>query len=235
MLDWALENFLGETDRASAVPAFMMAIAFSFAWAFGAGVFAAIAVGRVLRLGRTVDLDASEIIIPRAKWRRVPFTLAYLVAGAIFGILLVGAIDQGNAAGSVFWLVFVLSMILNIWRTWRKSEQTYAPVVLDREGIQDRSTDKPRIPWQDIAEIDNRWGNMTLTRESALRLSPPDAYLLKRWLTRPRPKIMIDTGGLEPDQPYAKALIRAYWLRRRADGLMVPSPQEQRAVSRSSR
>jgi len=216
MFRWALDGFSEEADQASAITTFVLALCFAFAFAFGCGVFGVMAVGRLLRWRKPVDLDASELVIPRKKWRRVPFTLANLVVASGVTILLLAAIGQGNTVGIVFWLLFLLSAILSIWRIWRNPARTHAPVVLNIEGIEDRSLDRPRIPWRDIAEIDKRWGLITLTGETAQRIAAttPDRRLLQRWLKRPQPKYGIDLGGLEPDETYARALIRAYWLRR---------------------
>jgi hypothetical protein len=57
---------------------------------------------------------------------------------------------------------------------------------------------------------------MTLTGETARHMEAAvmDRRLLKRWVKRPQPQLEIESNGLEPDEPYARALIRAYWLRR---------------------
>jgi len=196
-----------------------------------------------------VDLDAPEIVIPR---RRPPRVLPTL--GALWFMLFIGGLslskfktdemELGTLIGTAIVLFFFISIpTRNLWFIWRLKDSAFAPIVLDAEGLLDRSyRDAPRIAWRDIAAIDLQSGEFTLTgeRKKWAVVHAPD----RRWFARLRgPRTLrfaLNSYGLQPGGDYALSLIRAYWQRRLAvhDVDRAPaapqSPQEERVVTRSA-
>ncbi|WP_395023388.1 hypothetical protein [Dongia sp.] len=177
------------------------------------------AIRRIGQLSRPADLDMPEIVISRRPKHRLGWTIHQWFFLLLIPPLFLKSVDfrhlTGGAIASIaFTLLVVLVLLGNIWRIWRIPPKALAPVILNSEGFEDKSTDGPPIPWHDIADIDK--SSMTLTGETGQRFeaASPDRRLTKRWTKRSAPMFRIDSSGLQPDDPYACALIRAYWLRR---------------------
>jgi hypothetical protein len=188
-----------------------------------------------------VDLDAPEIVIPRKRPPRVLSSLGVLwfmlfIGGLTLSKFKADEIDTGSLIGAAIVLFFFVYIpAQNLWTMWRWKTRDFVPLVLDAEGLLDRSIiDRPRIPWQDIAEIELESGYITLTGDTKkwLETEVPD----RRWfksLRGQRPPTRISLRyGLQPNDYYALSLVRAYWLRRTAgdavDQRTTPNPAVQR-------
>ena len=189
-----------------------------------------------------VDLDAPEIVIRRRRPARVLPTL-----GGLWFILFVGGltlskfkadeIEMGSLIGAAIVLLFFIYIpARNIWTMWRWKTSAFVPLVLDAEGLLDRSIiDKPRIPWRDIADIDLESGVITLTGDTKkwAETEVPD----RRWFAhlrgqRPPPRYRLNYG-LQPDDHYALLLVRAYWQRRSGGHAIDRTTVGKPAVQRS--
>jgi MFS family permease len=138
---WAVALFLGPIAFALCYAA-LSAVVFFFR--------------RIAQLRKSVDLDAPEIVIRRRPKHRLAMTAGQWIFIPIMPIFFLRSIDFEEAPVSalvsiVFCLLFLASTGMGIWRTWRRPAKTYSPIVLGADGFLDRSTDRPRIPWRDIA------------------------------------------------------------------------------------
>jgi hypothetical protein len=195
---------------------------------------------RIGQLRRPVDLDNPEIIISRRPKHRLGWTIhnwIFILLTPVFFLQSVNFdhLTWGAIASIAFALLFLLGLIRNVWGIWRRPAKSYASIVLDAEGFADKSTDRPRIPWHDIAAIDASSGTITLTGETGQRLeaATPDHRLLRRWNRQSQPEVELRSDNLEPDAPYARALVRAYWLRRTAGHAVNPMAAAESAVQRA--
>lgn len=188
-----------------------------------------------------VDLDAPEIVIPRRMPPRVLPSLGALWFALFMGILLLGKlkdaeIDARALVGvAVMLFIFVGVPLRNVWTMWRWKARDFVPVVLDVEGLLDRSvSDMPRLPWRDIEDIDLDTGLITLSGETKkwVEARVPE----RRWFARLRgqrlpPRLWLNYG-LQPDDHHALSLVRAYWQRRIAGPAVAanvaPKPVVQR-------
>jgi hypothetical protein len=168
-------------------------------------------------------MDGSPVVIARKQPRRLWRTLGY---GALLVLIpIVFVANQGEMELpllSYLPVAFVtLGLVIVLVRVWFPPRLYWEPIVLDGEGIDDRSLGRGRIPWRDVLDV--TIGALASGNGTLLKLTTPPKRLpgvtivdigflpiLDR-MTQGRRYLIIRTHGLELHNERAFRLIHAYW------------------------
>jgi hypothetical protein len=197
----------------------------------------------VLWRGRRMPLpaiDGTPIVIARKPPRRLWRMLGIGIALGLLAVVLLKKWPQMPDAPLLFYFplgLFLLGFVVALVRTWFPPRLYWESIVLDSEGIEDRSLGKGKIPWRNVRDVSLgalAAGNGTLLKlaEPPKRLAGVTALdtgflpLLDR-MTQGRRHLLIRTHGLDLHHERLYRLIHAYW--------RWGSPDSRGVITRSSR
>jgi hypothetical protein len=169
-------------------------------------------------------IDGTPIVFARKQPRRLWRSLAY---GAILAIGLFNFLPKLAQVGKLplhvyFPFAFItLALLIALARVWFPPRLYWEPILLDGEGIDDRSLGRGKVPWRNVLEVSIGalgTGNGTLLklaeppqRQSGITILDTGFLSLLDRLTQGRRHLLVRKHGLELHHERMFRLIHAYW------------------------
>jgi hypothetical protein len=171
-------------------------------------------------------IDGAAIVIARKRPSRLWPTLGYGVAGVLMPLPLLTRLDAVGEMGPspIVYLPFalmILGFLVGFVRVWFPPRLYWEPIVLDGEGIDDRSLGRTKIPWRDVQEVS--LGALAAGNGTLLKLTEPPKRLpgvtilatgflpLLDRMFQGRRYVIVRTQGLALHHERTFRLIHAYW------------------------
>ena len=167
--------------------------------------------------------DGAPIVIARHRPRRLWRTLAYGALLVLEPILVLTNLDEMRAPLPTYlpFVFITLGLLIALVRVWFPPRLYWEPIVLDAEGIDDRSLGRGKITWRDVVDVSIGVlgaGNGTLLKLDTPPKQLPGVTLLDIGflpildrMTQGRHYLIVRNHGLELHNERVFRLIHAYW------------------------
>ena len=163
-------------DQARRLEAIIGLVVFTLPLAVFGAAFGIAAIKRPIALWRDrrtplPAIDGTPIVIARKRPRRLWPTLALSYGFTMTLLLASTKSPEMTAVQYVFVALVILSFLISLQRVWFPARLRWEPVVLDADGIEDRSLGMVKLPWSDVAKIST--GLQTAPNGILLKLVKP--------------------------------------------------------------
>jgi hypothetical protein len=168
-------------------------------------------------------IDGTPIVIARKRPRRLWRTLGHGTAILVMSLILAMKLSETQLPPLAYlpFGLMLLGILIALIRVWVPPRLYWEPIVLDREGIDDRCLGRAKVGWRDVLKISS--GAVGARDGTLLKLTQPPARLsgvslidtgflpLVDRLFQGRRYLVVRTHGLELHNERTFRLIQAYW------------------------